>query len=554
MKRIVFVTVAAGAALFALTSIAAAQVPSQMHYQGYLSSPDGSPLDTTLSMTFTIYDDSLGSNVIWTETQPSIVVIEGLFNALLGSVIPVTDNVFLESATWLGIAVDPDPDIVPRTKLVTVPYAFAVSTVDGASGGSIFGDLQLHSTLTVGEHGGDAGRIEITDGTSDVIVADGTSGRMGIGTNTPSERLQVVGVIYSSAGGFRFPDGTIQTTAATGGGGTGGGWTDDGSVVRLETGTDFVGIGTAAPGEKVDVVGNIRASGRATIGPGHVNTGENAFVAGKDNTASGTQATVGGGRDNSAGGSQAAVGGGLNNSAGGNQAAVGCGIGNDASGNQAAISGGENNTASGHYSAIPGGKFNNAIATNSLAAGTSAKANHVGSVVIVANSGMSKSDSVRSGGNEQMVLRADGNVYITNTGGLAPYDAGKLINTSSGAHLTTGGTWTNASSRTLKENLQPLDRQELLAKISGLPIEAWNYRDADERHIGPVSEDFGRAFDVGVVNQDGTRDDQHLAASDVAGVALAGVKELAQENQELRQIIEDLSLRIAKLEETNTSR
>jgi len=553
MKRIIFVTVAIAAATLALTSIAAALVPSQMHYQGYLSAPEGSPLDTTLSMTFTIYDDSLGSNVIWTETQPSIVVGEGLFNVLLGSVAPVTDNVFLESARWLGIAVDPDPDIIPRTKLVTVPYAFTVSTVDGASGGNIFGDLQLHSILAVGEHGGEGGRVEITDGTSDVIVADGTSGRMGIGTNTPSERLQVVGVIYSSAGGFRFPDGTIQTTAATGGG-AGGGWTDDGSVVRLETSTDSVGIGTATPLEKLDVLGSIRASGRATIGTGHVNTGENAFVAGKDNVASGSQAAVGGGRDNSASGSQAAVGGGLNNSASGNQAVAGCGIGNNASGNQAAISGGQGNTASGTNSAVAGGIFNSAIGTNAFAAGASAKANHVGSMVIAANSGLSKSDSVRSGGNEQMVLRADGNVFITNTGGLAPYEAGKLINTSSGAHLTTGGIWTNASSRSFKESLQPLDRQELLAKISGLPIEAWKYKYADERHIGPASEDFGRAFNVGVIGADGTRDDKYLAASDVAGVALAGVKELLQENQELRQIIEELSLRIAKLEKTNTSR
>ena len=45
------------------------------------------------------------------------------------------------------------------------------------------------------------------------------SGNVGIGTNYPSEMLHVNGVIYSSSGGIKFPDGTLQTTAGGGGGG-----------------------------------------------------------------------------------------------------------------------------------------------------------------------------------------------------------------------------------------------------------------------------------------------------------------------------------------------
>lgn len=43
-------------------------------------------------------------------------------------------------------------------------------------------------------------------------------GKVGIGTSTPSQLLSVAGTIYSASGGFQFPDGTVQTTAATGGG------------------------------------------------------------------------------------------------------------------------------------------------------------------------------------------------------------------------------------------------------------------------------------------------------------------------------------------------
>ena len=43
-----------------------------------------------------------------------------------------------------------------------------------------------------------------------------TSGNVGIGTTSVTEKLSVAGTIESSSGGFRFPDGSIQSTAATG--------------------------------------------------------------------------------------------------------------------------------------------------------------------------------------------------------------------------------------------------------------------------------------------------------------------------------------------------
>jgi hypothetical protein len=39
-------------------------------------------------------------------------------------------------------------------------------------------------------------------------------GNVGIGTTAPSQKLEVAGTIYSTSGGFKFPDGTTQTTAA----------------------------------------------------------------------------------------------------------------------------------------------------------------------------------------------------------------------------------------------------------------------------------------------------------------------------------------------------
>ena len=60
------------------------------------------------------------------------------------------------------------------------------------------------------------------DGGAQLSVADNSSaltispkGSVGIGMAEPSEMLSVGGVIESTIGGFKFPDGTVQTTAAT---------------------------------------------------------------------------------------------------------------------------------------------------------------------------------------------------------------------------------------------------------------------------------------------------------------------------------------------------
>jgi hypothetical protein len=65
------------------------------------------------------------------------------------------------------------------------------------------------------------------------------AGKVGIGTTTPGQKLSVVGAVESTTGGFKFPDGTIQTTAgglgtvtsiSTGAGLTGGPITTSGTI------------------------------------------------------------------------------------------------------------------------------------------------------------------------------------------------------------------------------------------------------------------------------------------------------------------------------------
>jgi len=71
--------------------------------------------------------------------------------------------------------------------------------------------------------GGTLGRLTKWGGftSSNSFIGDSTIfedkyGLVGIGTDSPTSKLTVAGVIQSTAGGFKFPDGTVQTTSAAG--------------------------------------------------------------------------------------------------------------------------------------------------------------------------------------------------------------------------------------------------------------------------------------------------------------------------------------------------
>ena len=49
------------------------------------------------------------------------------------------------------------------------------------------------------------------------LVLNPIAGNVGIGTTGPAQKLSVAGTIESTSGGFKFPNGSIQTVAATGG-------------------------------------------------------------------------------------------------------------------------------------------------------------------------------------------------------------------------------------------------------------------------------------------------------------------------------------------------
>jgi hypothetical protein len=178
-----------------LSTVSLADVPGLISYQGTLTSDNGVVMDTTISITFAIYEDSTGGSPVplWWETQSAVNVTNSVFNVLLGRVNSIPDTVFNNQSCWLSLQIGSDPAMEPRQRIVAVGYAFQSAEADTA------------------------------DYAFQAAEAD-----------------------------------TAEYAHTSGNGGASSGWVDDGNIVRLETTTDSVGIGTIVPQEIFHVNGKIR--------------------------------------------------------------------------------------------------------------------------------------------------------------------------------------------------------------------------------------------------------------------------------------------------------
>lgn len=104
-----------------------------------------------------------------------------------------------------------------------------------------------------------------------------------------------------------------------------------------------------------------------------------------------------------------------------------------------------------------------------------------------------------------------------------PIHAGTLgQGNGNGAHLSDGGSWVSGSSRSIKENFEKIDPQEILSKVAQLNLTSWHYRNSNEGiHLGPMAEDFYAAFGLG-------DSDKYIASVDADGIALASIQALLQ--------------------------
>ncbi|MBD3235938.1 MAG: hypothetical protein GF330_04485 [Candidatus Eisenbacteria bacterium] len=119
-----------------LAATAGAEGPELITYQGVLTDADGLPIHGVHDLTFAIYADSLvGPPGLWTETHADVDIEDGLFHVILGSRTAFPGDFFASEERWLGIAVDTDPEMAPRTRLTSVPWAMRAAVADFAISG-----------------------------------------------------------------------------------------------------------------------------------------------------------------------------------------------------------------------------------------------------------------------------------------------------------------------------------------------------------------------------------------------------------------------------------
>jgi hypothetical protein len=239
--------------VLALTwTTATSQIPSKVSYQGLLTNNAGQPVaDGNYDLQFDLYNAALLGTLRHSETHASVEVLRGTFNVILGSSSPLpaifSEQLFVEITVLAGPGVGSALTFSPRTELTSAPYSLApwipsganisfsggnvgigtsipvdLLTVGSASNrgtigvvGSVPPAITLRDTRSGGGHWtfytgvdeiGDINLYDQTLGTPQyaLTVKKGTN-RVGLGTSTPAEKLDVVGTIQST--GFKLPTG-----------------------------------------------------------------------------------------------------------------------------------------------------------------------------------------------------------------------------------------------------------------------------------------------------------------------------------------------------------
>ena len=132
--------------------------------------------------------------------------------------------------------------------------------------------------------------------------------------------------------------------------------------------------------------------------------------------------------------------------------------------------------------------------------------------------------TIGAGSIDRITIDREGNVGFGVNRPLHPLEM------ASGAHVSSGGVWTNSSSRDKKENITDLGLEEALAALAQLEPVQFNYKiDEQESYVGFIAEDVPELLASG--------DRKSLSTMDIVAV-------LTKVIQAQQKKIEDLEARI----------
>jgi hypothetical protein len=119
--------------------MAMAEVPQELHYQGYLTNAVGEGVDCpdpvqctdSINLTFRLYDSPNTEEALWTEIHVGVDIYEGVFHVSLGSDTSL-NTLVLENAQWLGVSVNDSAEMAPRQKLASAAFALHAGTAEAS--------------------------------------------------------------------------------------------------------------------------------------------------------------------------------------------------------------------------------------------------------------------------------------------------------------------------------------------------------------------------------------------------------------------------------------
>jgi hypothetical protein len=574
--------------------------PGQISYQGFLTDANGIPLATNAPKNYTIifrvWDSSSSGSNIWAEQQV-VTVDRGYFTVMLGNGssvgAPFTNNlttIFAGSSAsdrYLGItATDLSPsEIVPRLRLLASPYSLLASRAMSVDAGGKVPDSSLSTNIALRAGGNTFNGTQII-----------TNGTLAIGTNFTGLNTVQINPNFETANGYalvackadygenvqinrsagQYGIGLIVDDTAAGDANTTLFAARNNSAVSPQYLFDIlangnIGIGTGTPGfplsfpntlgDKISLWGT---SGN-NFGFGiqgsqlqiHTDISGSDIVFGYGQSAAMTETMRITGTGNLVIGNSGTI---LAKNASGtienflyprwsdnasylNYGSAGFYVRNNSSASTMFMA---NNGYVGIANINPGrllqigGPTSQTDALINLGCGNGS-ANRSWEIGVPYGTNSVSGDYYSfvirdTGAGDRMVVNF--NSGYVGIGTSSPQQALHVI-----GNILASGTVTQGSDRNTKENFAPISPAEVLDRVAAMPISRWNYKaDRQERHLGPMAQDFYAAFGLGM-------DDKHISMVDADGVALAAIQGLNQKLEQKEAEITDLKSRLERLEQ-----
>ena len=146
-------------------------------------------------------------------------------------------------------------------------------------------------------------------------------------------------------------------------------------------------------------------------------------------------------------------------------------------------------------------------------------------------------------GTAGIVVTFSGNVGIRNGSPSFPLQVGTTsgAGNGNGAHVTTGGTWTNASSRDFKENIHNISAAEARDAVMNLQPVTYNYKlEPAEQYAGFIAEDVPALV--------ATNSGKYLSPMDIVSVVTKVVQDQQKTIESQQETIGKLNQRLEQLE------